>query len=167
MKFIFAVVWLAVCAFAVCAQDGAVERDFDKNKLKYKLEKFAEGEDASSGYDYLVYKDKAKIVKVREIWSSSSYSTYRAEDYYFNEGKLIALVKYTFDKKYYKTAERGRNVPMKLVEELYFTDSKLTSWTHSGKTIPATDKRWLDREKEGLEAGKSQLENYNWMKESK
>src|SRR5215208_5530097 len=145
MKFTFAVILLALCALANFAQDGAVEKDFEKNKLKYGLEKFSEGEDASSGYDYFVYKDKGKIVKVREVWSSLSYKTYRAEDYYYKDGKLIALIKYTFDSKYYKTAEKGRNVPFKEVEKLYLTDSKLTDWTENGKTIPNTDKRWQER----------------------
>jgi hypothetical protein len=165
MKLVFAVFLLAFCWIANFAQDGSVEKDFDKNKLKYKLEKFAEGEDASSGYDYFFYKDKAQIVKVREIWSATYAPTYRAEDYYFKDGKLIALVKYTFDKKYYKTAEKGRNIPLKMVESLYFNESELTGWTENGKTIPATDKRWQEREKEALEAGKNQLENYNQLKE--
>jgi hypothetical protein len=166
MKLVFTVILFAFCCLPSFAQDDAVEIDFEKNKLKYRLEKFSEGEDASSGYDYFVYTDKAQIVKVREIWSSLSYSTYRAEDYYYKDGKLIALVKYTFDKKYYKTAEKGRNIPLKQVERLLFTDSKLTGWTENGKAIPTTDKRWPEREKEGLEAGKSQLENYSWLKKN-
>ena len=167
MKFTFAVILLALCSIASFGQDGSVEKDFEKNKLKYALEKFSEGEDASSGYDYFVYKDKARIVKVREIWSSLSYATYRAEDYFYKDGKLIALVKYTFAKKYYKTAEKGTNVPFKVVEKLYFTDSKLTGWIENGKTIPATDKRWQEKENEALEAGKSQLENYNRLKDGR
>jgi hypothetical protein len=164
MKLVFALVLFAFCSLVNFAQD--VEKDFDKNKAKYRLEKFSEGEDASSGYDYFVYKDKAQIVKVREIWSANYAPTFRAEDYYYRDGKLIALVKYTFDKKFYKTAEKGRNIPLKLVEKLYFTESKLINWIENGKTIPTTDKRWSDREKEALEAGKSQLENYTWLKKT-
>jgi hypothetical protein len=166
MKLVFAVILFAFCCAANFAQDGNVEKEFEKNKLKYKLEKFAEGEDASSGYDYLFYKDKAQIVKVREIWSASYAAIYRAEDYFYKDGNLIALVKYTFDKRYYKTAEKGTNVPFKLVERLYFTESKLTGWLLNGKPIPTGDKRWQEREKEALEAGKSQLENYNSLKKS-
>ena len=166
MKLVLALIVTAFCGVANFAQVSSIESDFEKNKTRYKLEKFAAGEDASSGYDYFFYKDKSQIVKVREIWSSLSYSTYRAEDYFYKDGKLIALIKYTFAKKYYKTAEKGKNVPLKPVEKLYFTDSKLTGWTENGKTIEKTDNRWQEREKEALEAGKSQLENYNWLKKT-
>lgn len=148
-----------------CAQDVSVEKDFEKNKVKFKLEKYSEGEDASSGFDYLVYKDKSQVVKIRQIWSSSANPVYRIEDYFFKDGKLIALAKYTFAKKYYKTATRGANVPLKQVEKLYLTDSKLTMWIENGKTIPNSDARWQEKEREVLEASKNQLENYEFLKE--
>ena len=44
--------------------------------------------------------------------------------------------------------------------------TELINWIENGKTIPTTDKRWSDREKEALEAGKSQLENYTWLKKT-
>ena len=165
MKLVLALLMLASCAAANFAQTALVENDFEKNKSKYKLEKLAMGEDASSGYDYLVYKNKDEIVKVREIWSSSANPVYRIEDYFYKDGKLAVLVKYTFTKKFYKTSLKGTNVPAKIVEKLTLTDSKLTAWTENGKTIPTTDKRWKDKEKEVLEAGTSQLENYKFLKE--
>jgi hypothetical protein len=164
MKTAFAIVFLAFACLNAFAQDNTIERDFERSKARYKLEKFAEGEDATSGYDYFVYKDKGQVVKMREIWSSSQADTYRAEDYYYSGGKLIALVKYTFNRKYYKTAEKGANIPLKLVEKMYLTDAKLATWIENGKTVPKDDKRWLDKEKEVLEAGKSMLENYSWLK---
>jgi hypothetical protein len=165
MKLLFAVLLFAFCAVANFAQVTSVESDFEKNKTKYKLEKLSEGEDATSGYDYLVYKNKDEIVKIREIWSSSAVSTYRAEDYFFKDGKFVAYVKYTFAKKYYKTAIKGTNVPLKLVEKLYFSDSKLTSWIENGKTIPTNDKRWQEKENDTLERAKNQLEMYKLIKE--
>lgn len=164
MKIIFTMILVAFCAFAAFAQ-GDIEKDFEKTKLKYKLEKFSEGEDATSGYDYFVYKDKGKIVKVRVIWSSSQATTYRAEDYYFQNSVLIAYIEYSFDKKYYKTAEKGKNIPLKMVERLIFTNGKLSGWTENGKPVPPTDKRWQEKESEAIESGKSQLENYKFMKE--
>jgi hypothetical protein len=164
MKIIVAVFLFAFCCAAGFAQDNSVEREFEKNKSKYKLEKYSEGEDASSGYDYFVYKDKGKIIKIREIWSSSAVSTYRNADYFFKDGKLIALIKNTFDKKYYKTSLRGVNVPLKLVEKLYFTDSKLATWIEKNKTVEKTDKRWGEKETEGLESGKNILEMYDLLK---
>jgi hypothetical protein len=165
MKLGFAVILFAFCCVAGFAQENSVEKDFEKNKAKYKVEKLTNGEDATSGYDYLVYKDKGEIVKIREIWSSSAVSTYRAEDYFFKDGKFIALVKYTFDKRYFKSAIRGTNVPLKLVEKLYLTDSKLTNWIENGKIIPTTDKRWQEKEIDTLESAKNQLEMYKLLKE--
>lgn len=165
MKLALAFVLIALFSVVGLAQNTSAETDFEKNKSKFTLEKFAEGEDASSGYDYLVYKNKTEIVKIREIWSSSAVSTYRAEDYYFAGGKLIALVKYTFAKRYYNSAKKGNNIPLSLVEKLYLTDSKLTTWIEKGKTVPTTDARWKDKEKEILEAADGQLETYKRLKE--
>ena len=166
MKFVLTIILTAFCCAAGYAQDTSIEKDFEKNRLKYKLEKFSEGEDATSGYDYFFYKDKGKIVKVRELWSSSVNPTHRIEDYYYQNGVLVAYIKYTFDKKYYRSAEQGKTVPMKMVERLVLTDGKLTGWTENGKIVPATDKRWQEMETEAIESGKSQLENYNGLKES-
>jgi hypothetical protein len=168
MKLLFGIFLLAFCCLTDFAQGADAEKDFEKNRLKYKLEKFAEGEDASSGYDYLVYSSKAGVVKIREIWSSSAgVSTYRAEDYFFRDGKLVALVKYTFAKKYYNTAKKGTKVQFKPVEKLYFTDSKLTGWTENGKTIPTTDARWQTSEKDALELARGVLETCKQLKEER
>lgn len=155
-----------VCAGFCFGQDDAIEKDFEKNKSKYTREKFSEGEDASSGFDYLVYKDGAKIVKIRSIWSSSAGPVPRVEDYYFADGKLVLFVRATLQKKYLKSAVKGTVVPLKTEERLWLKDDKLTSWNEKGKTIEATDKRWKEREKEALEAGKNELENYEFMKEN-
>jgi hypothetical protein len=164
MKFVFGLLFFAFCSVAVFSQTENFEKDFEKNKLKYKLEKFAEGEDASSGYDYLVYVDKKKVVKIREIWSSLSYSTYRAEDYFFRDGKLIAVFKYTFPKKYYKASANGANIPLKLVEKMYLTEQKMTVWIENGKPVPNTDKRWAETEKNVLESANYKLEDYERFK---
>lgn len=165
MKLLFGIFGLVLCAFAAVAQTDSVEREFEKNKAKYKLEAFAEGEDASSGFDYLYYKNKSEIVKLREIWSSSAETTYRAVDYFYKNGRFVALVRYTFPKKYYKTSISGANVPFKTTEKLYFTDSKLTRWIENGKEVPATDARWAAAEKNALESGIYYLENYSLLKE--
>jgi hypothetical protein len=164
MKFAVAVFCLVLFSGLSFAQNTSVENDFEKNKLKLKLERFSEGEDASSGFDYLIYKDKSQVVKIREIWSSSANSTFRVEDYFFKDGQALLLFKYTLAKSQYKNAVRGKNVPLKLVEKLYLTNSKLTKWVENSKIIPITDKRWPDKEKEVLEATKSQLENYTFLK---
>ena len=56
-------------------------------------------------------------------------------------------------------------MPMKTIEKLVFSNGKLTGWTENGRSVPTTDKRWQEKETEVLESGKSQLENYNGLKE--
>ena len=165
MKIVWAMILLILFSGFCLAQNGSIEKDFEKNKIKFKLEKYSEGEDASSGFDYLVYKDKSKVVKIRQIWSSSANPVFRIEDYFFRDGKLAALASYTFAKRYYKTAVKGANIPVKEVEKIYLTGSKLAVWIENGKTIPNSDKRWREKEREVLEAAKGQLENYGFLKE--
>ena len=74
MKLILVIFMLAFCFTANFAQTADFEADFQKNKAKYKLDIYSEGEDASSGYDYLVYKKGDEIGKVRVLWSSLSYT---------------------------------------------------------------------------------------------
>ena len=164
MKFLLALILLTLFSGFNFAQKNSIETDFEKNKIKFKLEKYSQGEDASSGYDYLVYKNKLQIIKIREIWSSSANPVFRIEDFFFKNGKLVALARYTFAKKYYKTAVRGANIPLKQVEKMYLSDSKLTMWIENGKTIPNSDTRRQEKEREVLEAAKNQLENYEFLK---
>lgn len=166
MKLAAVVLMIAFGCLAGFAQNASVEQNFEKNKLKYKLEKFAEGEDASSGYDYLIYKKGDEIVKIREIWSSSANPNYRVEDYFFKDGKLVVLAKYALAKKNYKASVRGANIPLKELEKFYLTDSKLTVWKENGKTVPTGDSRWQEKEKEILERASGQLETYQQLKES-
>lgn len=160
MKFLFGIFLLALCFTANFAQNKNVEADFEKNKAKYKLDIYSEGEDASSGYDYLVYKKGKEIVKVRVVWSSSSYTTYRIEDYYFKGGKVLALLKYDFARKYYNSAKKGSKIPVKPTEQLFLTDSKLTAWTEKGKAVAETDPRWAETEKQINDSAGYILEGY-------
>lgn len=164
MKILLGLFVIAFCFTANFAQNANVEADFEKNKARYKLDIYSEGEDASSGYDYLVYVKGDEIGKVRVVWSSLSYTTYRIEDYYFKNGKLVALVKYDFARKYYNSAKKGTKVPMKLTETLLLTDSKLTSWTEKGKTVPKTDSRWAETEKQIIESAGYIIEGYQRYK---
>ena len=162
MKLFMTVILFAFGCVAHFAQDA--EKIFETNKAKYKLEKYSVGEDATSGYDYLVYSDKNKIVKIREVWSSASYTTYRVEDYFFKDGKLAAVLKYTFPSKLYKSAKNGTNIPLRLLEKLYLTDSKMTRWIENGKEVPSTDARWAATEKDILENAGYKLESYQDFK---
>lgn len=167
MKVISAIFITFICCAAGFAQAETTERDFEKNRLNYKLEKYAMGEDASSGYDYLVYTSKGSVVKVREVWSSLSYTTYRVADYYFKDGKPVALIKYTFPKKYYNSAKKGAPVPLKVVERMTLSGSKLTNWTENGKIVPKNDARWSETETQIVESAGYLLEGYQNFKAEK
>jgi hypothetical protein len=164
MRILFSLLLIGIFGLAGFAQGANVEANFEKNKARYKLDRFAEGEDSSSGYDYLVYTNKGKVVLWREIWSSLSHSTYRIDDYFYENDKLVAVLKYTFPKKHYRTAKRGVKVPLKLVEKMYFTDSKLTFWSENGEAIPESDARWRETEKNVPESAGYRLERFQDFK---
>ena len=161
---VFAFVLIGLCSLIGSAQNSSFVTGFEKNKAKYKLEKFAEGEDASSGFDYLFYKSKDQIVKVRVIWSSSANPNYWIEDYFYEGGKLSAFIKYDLTERNYNNAKLGKTVALKEVEKLIFTNEKLNDWVEKGKAIQRNDKRWDEKEKELLENAKSRLEYYRDLK---
>jgi hypothetical protein len=165
MKIALAVALMVLVSGLSFAQDLSVEKDFEKSRAKLKLEKFSMGEDATSGYDYLIYTDKAKIVKIRSIWTSSAGAAPRVEDYYFRDGKLILYVKMPARKNQSKALVKGGNLPLVAEEKLYLKDSKLATWIEKGKAIPTSDNRWQNKEKEVLEMAKAELDNYQSMKE--
>lgn len=160
IKFVFAFVLMAFCGLAVSAQNGGVAYSFEKNKAKYKLVKFSEGEDASSGYDYLVYTNNSVVVKIRVIWSSSANPNYWIEDYYFDNGKITAFYRYDLAKRYYNNAKSGKTIALKEVERLFLTNLKMTDWIEKSKAVPKNDARWADKEKEIVGKADDQLEIY-------
>jgi hypothetical protein len=166
MKVFLAVTLLAVFSGLCFAQDDAIEKDFNKNKKTFKVERASMGEDASSGFDYVIYKNGSKIVKLRVIWSSSAGPVPTIDDYYFADGKLVLSMRSTLQKKFLKSAVKGNVVPLKTEEKLWLKDDKLTVWIEKGKTIDKTDKRWTEREKEALEAAKNELESFKDAKEN-
>jgi hypothetical protein len=164
MKIVLAAALILLVSGVSFAQELSAEKDFEKNKPRLTLEKFAVGEDATSGFDYLVYTDKSSVVKLRSIWSSSTGIQSRVEDYYFKDGVLLLYVRMLAENRNLKPLVRGQNVPLTVEEKLYLKDSKLTTWIEKRKTVPATDARRNDREKEVLEMAKAELENYQSMK---
>jgi hypothetical protein len=163
-KIALAVILLALFSCLSFAQDVSVEKDFEKNRPKLKLEKLSMGEDATSGYDYLVYTDKSNVVKIRSIWSSSTGIQSRVEDYYFRDGNLILYVRMLAENRNLKQLVKGSAVPLVVEEKLYLKDAKLATWIEKRKTIPNTDARWNAKEKEVLEMAKAELDNYQSMK---
>ena len=126
MKLVFAVVLFALCAVANFAQDDSIEKDFEKNRAKFKLEKFSEGEDATSGFYYLYYKNKTAIVKMRQAWVSEGMKEHDTYDYYYKDGKLVLMVRYPRSKRQFNGTYAGKALLFQPEEKFYFTDSKLT-----------------------------------------
>jgi hypothetical protein len=164
MKIALALIMMALVSGLSFAQDVSVEKDFEKNRPKLKLEKLSMGEDATSGFDYLVYTDKSSVVKIRSIWSSSTGIQSRVEDYYFRDGALILYVRMLAENRNLKQLVKGNAIPLVVEEKLYLKDAKLAAWIEKRKTVPATDARWNAREKEVLEMAKAELDNYQSLK---
>lgn len=148
-------IFLSLVSFA---QDSSIEQKFEKNRKSFFLTRFSIGEDASSGFDYLVYRQKTSTKKIRVIWSNYSQAT--VDDYYFDTGKPVLLVKYEAKHNQYKSLAKGNILPLKTLEKYYFNNSKLTGWIENGKTIPNSDSRWAEKEKELLASFDEQLETF-------
>ena len=158
MKYILSLIFVVILTVFTNAQDLSIEKNFDRNKRSFSLVKFAMGEDASSGWDYLVYRQKTSTKKIRVIWSNYSQAT--VDDYYYEAGKPVLLVKFAAKKSQYKSLAKGLNLPLKTLEKFYFTDSKLISWFENGKKVAPSDPRWAEKEKEILQEFEDQLETF-------
>lgn len=158
MKIILSLFLLSFIGIAAFAQDSAIEKNFEKNKRSYFLTKFSIGEDASSGWDYLVYRQKTSTKKIRVIWSNYEKAT--VDDYYYEFGKPVLLVKLSAQKSQYKSLAKGANLPLEAEEKFYFKDGKLVTWIEKGKTIQSTDSRWAEKEEEILASFDEQLESF-------
>lgn len=158
MKIKLLFILISLFTYSVFAQDSTLEKNFEKNKKRFSLTKFSIGEDASSGWDYLVYRQKTSTKKIRTIWSN--YERVEVEDFYYENGKPLLLVKYSAKKSQYKSLAKGVNAALNEVEKLYFSDSKLLTWIEKRKKIPSTDSRWAEKEKEVLTSFDEQLETF-------
>lgn len=167
MKTFFLVALLSAGVMSTLGQPSQVEKDFESKKPRYTQEHFAEGEDASSGNDYLFYKSGAKIVKIRSIWSASHSKELRIEDFYFDGDNLLLFRKFTAASRLLNTLKRGRNAILNPKDEFHFTAGKLTKWIAGGKAKSPGDPDWAKTETEILDQGKSQREYYKWLKEGK
>jgi hypothetical protein len=165
-RLLFALVMFCIYSFSAFGQSTSVEKNFQANLKEYSMEHFVEGEDATSGYDYLFYKSGPKIVKIRTIWSSSTNRPLRVEDLFFDTG-LAVVKKSTASKKYLRTLVKGRTAPITTVGEFFFTEGKLVRWVIKGVEVPRSDPRWSQTEKDILEQAKSEMEQYDWLKAGK
>lgn len=158
MKIKLFFIFIILFSVSTFAQDSTVEKNFEKNKKAYFLTKFSVGEDASSGTNYLVYRQKTSTKKIRAIWSN--YERADVDDYFYEAGKPLLRITYDAKLNQVKSLAKGTNLPLKVKEKLYIKDGKLISWIENGKTVAATDSRWAEKEKDALESFESQLETF-------
>ena len=161
-----AVAFFAISAVTIAAQSSEIVKNFELTKSKYVREHFSEGEDASSGYDYLYYKKGSTIVKIRSIWSASHSKELRIEDFYF-DGDVVLFQKFTSPSRQLNILKSGRNVVLTPKEELRFAGGKLSEWKVAGKSQSSTDPKWGETEKAILEHAYSVRDYYKWLKEGK
>lgn len=167
LKAVLLIAGILITVIPAFAQSAQVAKSFEQNKANYTREHFASGEDASSGYDYLFYKSRAKIVKVRSIWSASYTKELRIEDLYFNGDAIVLLRRLSGNKGQLRALIKGQNLPLVLKDELNFAESKLVSWTDDRRSVLRTDPRWDETEKATVEHANAVLESYQWLKENK
>jgi hypothetical protein len=154
---------LALTVSIVPGQKSEVEKAFASNRAKYTREHFAEGEDATSGYDYLFYKSGERIVSIRSIWSASWSKDLRIDDYYFDDEVSFAR-RSVAPKRLLALLKRGGNALLTSKEEFYFKDGKLTKWIVGGKAMSPSDPMWPQTEKQVIDQARSERDNYAWLK---
>ena len=165
MKSVFALFVIALFLIPTLAQEKSVERDFTRGVKKLTRERYSMGEDATSGYDYLIYKTKTEIKKIRIIWNGGASSQPTVEDIYYEAGVPVLYAKLALTKKQFKSVVRGSDIALTAIEKFYLKDSKLIAWIENGKTVSTTDSRWQEKEKFVLEQAKETLDFYPTLKE--
>ena len=167
MKLLLTVIFIVLFLSPNQAQEVSIEKDFERQRPGLSVDRYGFGEDATSGYDYLIYKRRSQIIKIRAIWNGGASSAPEVADYYFKNGSPVLYVRMLAKKAHLSALTKGRNAPLVPVEKLYLKESKLTTWIENGQTIPSSDTRWTDKEKEVLEQFKNELEMYQMHKEGK
>jgi hypothetical protein len=165
MKILLAVFLIALASCLTLSQENSAEKDFARDIKKFKVEKYSMGEDATSGYDYLIYKNKTEIVKIRTVWNGGASSQPTVEDVYYEAGIPVLYAKLALTKKQFKSVVKNSRVALPAIEKLYLKNLKLIAWIENGKIIPATDSRWQEKEKTVLELAKEALNFYPTLKE--
>jgi hypothetical protein len=167
MKLALLLILFALLPSSTRTQDVSIERAFERERRSLSLVRFAVGEDASSGYDYLVYRRRAQVRKIRSVWNGGCCNDPTVEDFYYKDGNPALYVKFSAKKAQWRRLARGVNLPLRAEEKLYLKDSKLTTWIENGKTVSPSDPRWKDKEKSLLEEFKGQLDNYKFYQDER
>ena len=146
------------------AQRNQTELNFQKNRTRFTQEHFSEGEDASSGFDYVYFRRGKNIVMIRSIWSATHTNELRIEDMYFDGATLAFFRRSTARKNSLAVLKTGRNTGLVAKEEMHFEKGKLTRWSENGKPVSTAAASWPEAEKSTLEQAKGWIDSYADLK---
>jgi hypothetical protein len=167
MRIVFVLVGLILASSAsTFAQKDLIELGFESNRNRYTREHFSEGEDASSGFDYIYFRNDKAIVMIRSIWSATHTRELRIEDMYFRNGGLAVFRRATAHQKSIGVLKTGRNSGLTAKEVMHFENGKLVSWTQNGSPVSKVGTFWPDAEKSTLETARQWVEYYADLKKS-
>ena len=167
MRILLVLVALILAASAsTFAQRNLTEIDFERNRTRYTREHFSEGEDASSGFDYIYFRKDKAIVMIRSIWSATHTRELRIEDMYFRNDGLAVFRRATAQQKSMGVLKTGRNGGLTAQEEMHFENGKLVNWTQNGAPVRKVGTFWPDAEKSTLETAQQWVEYYADLKKS-
>ena len=167
MRIATVVILIALLSTLSHAQDLSIEKDFERERARLSVVRYSMGEDATSGFDYFVYKSRSRVKKIRMVWNGGAGNDPSAQDFYFKDGSPVLYVELSGKRKQLAAVIRGGNTSLREVEKLYLKDSKITMWVENGKMIPSSDPRWTEKERRVLEQFKEQLETYREYREGK
>ena len=165
MKIALGLLLIAFVSMSGAAQSKRAEQNLPLPISQYKLEKYSVGEDATSGYDYLVYKKGKEIVKIREVWNGGASSKPVVRDFYYTGGVPVTYAELSLTKRQYRSVARGGQVVLPIVEKCYLKDMKVIKWMEKDKIVPSGDPRWAAKEKEVIEEANGMLEFYPTLKD--
>ena len=64
------IILIALLSTLSHAQDLSIEKDFERERARLSVVRYSMGEDATSGFDYFVYKSRSRGVrKIRMVWN--------------------------------------------------------------------------------------------------
>ena len=159
MKLALALIIIALLPGLIHAQGSSVERAFERDRKRLSVERFSVGEDATSGFYYLVYKSRREIRKIRSVWNGGCCARPQVRDLYFKDGSPVLYVTMNIEREQFAVAVKGR-AAFAPYEKLYLKNSKLTAWIEKGIWIHPSEPRWKYQEELLLDDIKDQLENY-------
>lgn len=167
-KTTFLLIFIAAMIGTVYGQKDPMADQFEKSRRLFKSERFSEGEDASSGWNYILYTLKGKPAKIRETWTSSASREQETRDVYFHEnGDVAIVVVYARSKREYSSAPKGGRMIAPPAEIVTFKEGRMIRWRDGKKTMADDDPAWSAKETETLETVRQLVETVEELRKEK